>query len=187
MDLFSWIRFRFLIFFFTGVALSTSFSQYCDVPYFSQEQNYWCWAAVDKMIYSYRGATGIQQCDDANLVPPSFACGIPTTGTCCTNPSSCDLPCLPHPQSYYSTSIRYGTLTWTEVKAALKTGSCSPFIFIYTYNLGGNHFRLARGYIDSFAGKLIRISDPSPLFADSTYMFYNDYKAHSSIVWYNIH
>jgi hypothetical protein len=161
------------------------FAQYCDVPLLSQEQTYWCWAAADQMIRRFKGVSGFNQCDDANSVPASFGCGIP--GSCCPSNPACNRTCYPHPETYYTVSIRYGYLSWTETKAALKTGACSPFIFAYTFSSGGTHFRVARGYFSSpMAGNYILINDPNPLYGGPTYIFYDDYRTHSNTAWHNI-
>src|SRR5262245_2582011 len=56
------------------------------VPYVSQTQNQWCWAAVAEMVARFLGNTTVSQCQLANV--------LHNQTNCCTSPGStkCNQP-----------------------------------------------------------------------------------------------
>lgn len=165
--------------------LRSGFAQDCPVPRYLVDQTRWCWAAVDEMMFEYRRGVGsFEQCQSAQQAASAGLCGLP--GNCCVDKASCNAGCSTQIKAFMpSTSAFAGTLTWSQVQAALNRSACNPFIFKYRFDGGANHFRVARGY-STGGGKFIRINDPSPFYGDQTYIFYDDYRTHSDSAWTNI-
>jgi hypothetical protein len=63
-------------------------SRVLPVPLIPQVQTEWCWAASGQMIFSYLGAPGLRQCDEANMMENRTDC-------CGTVQCSTDADCNP--------------------------------------------------------------------------------------------
>jgi hypothetical protein len=164
--------------------MQTGFAQDCPVPRRLADKTKWCWAAVDEMMYEYRRpAEDFNQCRSAQQAASAGLCGLPA-GCCVT--SDCDAPCSPQIKSFFPGPAPVSTpLTWAQVQTALNGSACNPFIFKYRFDSGANHFRVARGYLTG-GGKYVRFNDPSPFYGDQTYIFYDDYRTHSTQAWTDI-
>jgi hypothetical protein len=116
------------------------------VPLIYQEQGYWCWAAADQMVRSFRGYP-VSQCGDAQAAVDHNRCGL-SGQNCCSNHASCNTGCTSQlqysPLSYIYTT---GAMSWSRITDEINNGW--PFIIVWNWDTGGSHMRVGKGYSQS--------------------------------------
>jgi len=129
------------------------------VPMIKQEQTQWCWAGCADMGLDYYGNAGIRQCDLAN-----WAFGL---SGCCSTPSSslCNqgLPDAKISQlwtaygiqnSYTASSVPFATLQ-------SENNANRPVEVAYSWNGGGGHVAIVRGWDQNATGPFLLVNDPA--------------------------
>lgn len=130
-----------------------------NVPQIAQEQTQWCWAACADMVLHYYGNTGIRQCELAN-----WLFGLPG---CCSNPSSslCNRPCQVADVSrvFMNYGVRSsggnGTVSFSTLQFELNGDR--PVEVAYSWNGGGGHVAIVRGWDQNSTGPFLRVNDPA--------------------------
>ena len=145
---------------FARVSCQPPASDQLPVPFYQQESDEWCWAAVGQMILGFLG-TNVSQCTQVNLSNP------PNTIDCCLQPCPtagvCDHPGVPEFGRYGFTCIvaTNAPLAWAEIQTQIHCNQ-QPIAYGWTRKMGGGHIVAIIGYDDNGGDNQILVNDPSP-------------------------
>jgi hypothetical protein len=127
-----------------------------DVPYVTQLESEWCWAACTQMVAAFLGNSNVQQCELANFLHGQ--------ADCCDNPDSdrCNQPC-PYEgigQVYQHLRINCISQTWAvNIQVLVREFTAQrPVEIGYLWYNGGGHVAILRGITDT---GLIAVNDPA--------------------------
>ncbi|WP_407036422.1 papain-like cysteine protease family protein [Facivitalis istanbulensis] len=109
------------------------------VPYYHQEQDFWCWAACGRMLLGFFRLTDAQQCEFAERA---------FHGGCCATPgsSTCNNGYFPE-NSYGNFGIVIARPVQSTTQATLdgELGAGRPIEVTYWWTQGGAHVALVTG------------------------------------------
>ena len=140
-----------------------------------QIESRWCWAAVSSSVDRfYAGGPRLSQCEVANKLMK-----VP----CCDDHGPCNKD--QHLEDAFASigrpvrKVQAGFLSFDEIKREID--SHRPICVRIQWRAGGGHFVVIYGYRESKKGrKLVVVSDPSPIFANSVLeyaRFVDDYQS----------
>lgn len=127
------------------------------IPYISQSETNWCWAACGEMLFSHYGRVPHTQCDLASSQFGLACC--PSPGA----PAACDLGCWPdasYPAKGLGTTRVWGSLTSAQLRAELGRGRAVQVCYQWT---GGSATHVAL-IVGEYASGDFEVFDPWPAY-----------------------
>ncbi len=134
-----------------AVPAPTGAAKVLNIPLRLQEQTNWCWAACCEMAFLYCRVVNVRQCDMATYQFGADCCAVPSSSVC--NQGN-------WPENIYShygffNTRHSGPLSLPSVH--FEIDSDRPLEPYYTWNGGGAHVAIVRGYCEN--GDL-EVNDP---------------------------
>ena len=129
---------------------------YVNVTLEGQQQSMWCWATAADMVMSHFGAH-VEQCEAVNQTKGrTDCCTDPTSAACNVGGFAGD------PLSYNGFNYQFSTLTYAGFTQEIDAGR--PVQIGYSWNGGGGHALVVRGYYTATSGgQWLLIDDPMPV------------------------
>lgn len=131
------------------------------VPLDGQKTSMWCWAASGQMIMNYLGATGVQQCKEANLeLGRTDCCDVQTPAACVKGG---------HTQftEYHFDYQTSPQMSFQAIQYEIDHGR--PIEFAWNWDGGGGHVMVAIGYKIVGNVNYVTINNPIPVGMGATY------------------
>ncbi|WP_437962988.1 papain-like cysteine protease family protein (plasmid) [Sorangium sp. So ce119] len=129
-----------------------------NVPYYSQQQSMWCWAACIEMVITYYNTAAEQQCSIVNhVLGRSDCCSKPGSGWCNTSISG-SMVGPAYPQYQITANETYGPVALAYVQQFINANAVLEASLNWT--AGGGHLALIIGYDNASTDLLV--NDPWP-------------------------